>query len=44
MESYQYRLLHFGKATYGCDFGEKLKNGRRNKHRREGHENPCGGQ
>ena len=25
MESYQFRLLHFGKATFGCDFGEKLK-------------------
>jgi hypothetical protein len=28
MMSHVLRLLHIGKATFGCDFGEKRENGR----------------
>jgi hypothetical protein len=43
MVSCPFRFSHFGKATFGCDFGEKRENGRGNKNRRKGHFNPCGG-
>ena len=42
MVSCPFRFSHFGKATFGCDFGEKRENGRGNKTAAKVAK-PCGG-